>query len=135
MGPQGGDELNLPAAGRNYGWPLVSWGEHYSGEAIPDPPTRPDLAGSIHRWTPVISPSGMIFYSGEGFPSWRGNVLIGSLTQRALVRLAVDGQRVTGEERLEMGARIRDVEQGPDDVVYLLTDDDDGAVLRLTPAD
>ena len=134
MGPRGGDELNLPAAGRNYGWPVVSWGEHYTGEDIPDPPTRPDLAGSIYRWTPVISPSGMIFYSGESFPSWRGNALIGSLTRRALVRLAIDGQRVTDEEVLDMGARVRDVEQGLDGAVYLLTDEDDGSVLRLTPA-
>ncbi len=133
MGPQGGDELNLPEAGRNYGWPVVSWGEHYSGEDIPDPPTHPEFADAIHRWTPVISPSGMIFYDGDAFPGWRGNVLIGSLTQRALVRLAVDGARVVDEERLELGRRIRDVAQGPDGAVYLVTDHDDGSVLRLAP--
>lgn len=133
MGPRGGDELNLPEPGRNYGWPLVSWGEHYDGEDIPDPPARPDLADAIYRWTPVISPSGMIFYTGEAFPAWRGNVLIGSLTQRELVRLTVEGRQVTGEERLGMGARIREVEQGPDGAIYLLTDQDDGKILRLTP--
>lgn len=134
MGPRGGDELNIPEAGRNYGWPLVSWGEHYEGEDIPDPPTRPDLAQPIYYWTPVISPSGMIFYDGGAFPAWRGSVLIGSLTQRALVRLTVDGSEVTGEERLDIGQRIRNVRQGPDGAVYLLTDHDDGAILRLTPA-
>ncbi len=134
MGPRGGDELNLPEAGRNYGWPLVSWGNHYDGEDIPDPPTRPDLAPSIYQWTPVISPSGMVFYDGDAFPAWRGNVLIGSLTRGALMRLTVDGARVRGEEQLDMDARIRDVEQGPGGAVYLLTDEEDGAILRLTPA-
>lgn len=134
MGPQGGDELNLPEPGRNYGWPVVSWGEHYDGEDIPDPPTHPEFARSIHQWTPVISPSGMTFYTGQAFPDWQGSLLIGSLTRKALMRLTVDGQQVTGEEQLDMGARIRDVSQGPDGAVYLLTDHDDGAVLRLTPA-
>ncbi|MGZ9106322.1 MAG: PQQ-dependent sugar dehydrogenase, partial [Rhodoplanes sp.] len=133
FGPRGGDELNIPEAGRNYGWPLVSWGRHYSGEDIPDPPTRPDLAPSIYHWTPVISPSGMIFYTGEMFPEWRGNILIGGLSSEALVRLALEGQRVTGEERIDMGARIRDVHQGDDGAVYLLTDQSDGEILRLTP--
>lgn len=135
MGPRGGDELNRPAAGRNYGWPLVSWGEHYSGEDIPDPPTRPDLAQSVRHWTPVISPSGMIFYRGDLFPRWRGDLLIGGLTARGLVRLDLDGDRVTGEERIEIGRRIREVAEGPDGAVYLLTDEADGAILRLTPRD
>jgi glucose/arabinose dehydrogenase len=134
FGPRGGDELNIPEPGRNYGWPLVSYGEHYSGEDIPDPPTRPDLAQPIYHWTPVISPSGMIFYTGEMFPEWRGNILIGGLSSEALVRLALDGQRVTGEERIEMDARIRAVHQGDDGAVYLLTDQSDGEILRLTPA-
>ena len=133
MGPRGGDELNLPEPGRNYGWPLVSWGTHYDGTRIPNPPTRPDLADAIKQWTPVISPSGMLFYAGELFPAWRGNVLIGSLTQRALVRLAIDGPRVAGEEIIPLGARIRDVEQASDGAVYLLTDEQDGKVLRLRP--
>jgi glucose/arabinose dehydrogenase len=135
FGPRGGDELNIPEAGRNYGWPLVSWGRHYSLVDIPDPPTRPDLAGSVHHWTPSISPSGMIFYTGELFPAWRGDLLIAALTEEALVRLTLDGERVAGEERIGMGDRIRDVEQGPDGAVYLLTDQPDGAILRLAPAD
>ncbi|HEV7264329.1 MAG TPA: PQQ-dependent sugar dehydrogenase [Falsiroseomonas sp.] len=133
MGPLGGDELNLPEPGRNYGWPVVSWGRHYSGEDIPDPPTRPEFADAIHRWTPVISPSGMIFYTGEMFPAWRGSALIGSLTRQALVRLETEGSRVTAEEVLPLPARIRDVEQGPDGAVYLLTDQQDGNVWRLSP--
>lgn len=134
FGPRGGDELNIPEPGRNYGWPLVSWGRHYFGKDIPDPPTRPDLAQSIYHWTPVISPSGMTFYTGEVFPAWRGNLLIGGLSSQALVRLVLDGQRVTGEERIPMGARIRDVRQRPDGAVYLLTDQSNGEILRLTPA-
>jgi aldose sugar dehydrogenase len=133
MGPKGGDELNLPEPGRNYGWPLVSWGTHYDGTPIVNPPTRPDLADAIKQWTPVISPSGMIFYTGDLFPAWRGNALIGSLTRQALVRLAVDRSRVLGEEIIPLGARIRDVAQGPDGAVYLLTDHQDGNLLRLRP--
>jgi aldose sugar dehydrogenase len=133
MGPEGGDELNLLQAGRNYGWPLVSWGQHYSGHDIPDPPTRPELEGSLHHWTPVISPSGMIFYGGDAFADWQGDLLIGSLTQRQLVRLSLKGQQVTDAERLEIGARVRDVREGPDGAIYLLTDEDDGAILKLTP--
>ena len=134
FGPRGGDELNIPEAGKNYGWPLVSWGRHYWGGGIPDPPSRPDLAQSIYHWTPVISPSGMTFYTGEMFPEWQGNLLIGGLTSQGVVRLTLDGERVTGEERIDMGARIRNVRQGPDGAVYLLVDARDGAILRLTPA-
>ena len=133
MGPRGGDELNLPERGRNYGWPIVSWGTHYNGEAIPHPPTHPEFADAIKQWTPVISPSGMIFYTGNIFPEWRGNLLIGSLTQQALVRLQAQGSQVVGEEIIPLGARIRDVEQGPDGAVYLLTDQQNGNVLRLRP--
>jgi glucose/arabinose dehydrogenase len=134
FGPRGGDELNIPEPGRNYGWPLVSWGRHYTFIDIPDPPTRPDLAPSIYHWDPAISPSGMAFYTGTLFPDWKGNLLIGGLSSRALVRLTLDGERVTGEERIPMDARIRNVRQGPDGAVYLLTDQDDGGILRLTPA-
>jgi glucose/arabinose dehydrogenase len=135
MGPRGGDELNLPQPGENYGWPIVSWGEHYDGRDIPDPPTEPRFADAIRHWTPVISPSGMAFYTGDRFPTWRGSVLIGGLSSQALVRLEIEGDEVTAEERLELGARIRDVEQAPDGTVYLLTDHEDGDVLRLVPRD
>lgn len=133
MGPLGGDELNLPKAGHNYGWPVVSWGQHYDGTNIPDPPTHPRFADAIKHWTPVISPSGMLFYTGDAFPEWRGSVLIGGLSAEAIVRVKIDGQNVTGEERIPLGARIRDVEQAPDGSVYVLTDEDDGNVWRLTP--
>lgn len=135
FGPRGGDELNVPEAGRNYGWPLVSWGRHYDGRDIPDPPTRPDLAPSVRHWVPAISPSGMAFYTGTLFPGWRGNLLIGTLTAEGLVRLRLDGDTVAGEERIDIGTRVRDVQQGPDGAVYLLTDLDDGQILRLAPAD
>jgi aldose sugar dehydrogenase len=133
MGPKGGDELNLIRRGANYGWPVVSWGEHYSGEDIPDPPTQPRYAGAVKQWTPVISPSGMVFYTGDLFPEWRGNALIGGLTTGELVRVVLKNRKVAGEERIPLGARIRDVEQGPDGAVYVLTDQKDGHVWRLRP--
>jgi aldose sugar dehydrogenase len=134
MGPRGGDELTIAQAGRNYGWPLVSWGRHYDGRAIPSPSTRPDLAGSLRQWTPVIAPSGMTFYTGSLFPAWRGSLLIGGLVARGVVRLTLQGQQVTGEERIALGQRIRDVRQGPDGAVYVLTDEASGEILRLSPA-
>ncbi|HUF57601.1 MAG TPA: PQQ-dependent sugar dehydrogenase [Thermohalobaculum sp.] len=133
MGPRGGDELNVPEAGRNHGWPIVSWGDHYDGGQIPDPPTRPEFADAVTYWNPSISPSGVIHYTGDLFPEWKGDLLIGGLSSQALIRLEIDGQTVTGEERIEFGTRIREVAQGPDGAVYLLTDQPDGEVLRLTP--
>jgi glucose/arabinose dehydrogenase len=134
FGPMGGDEINIPEAGHNYGWPLVSWGQHYNGDNIPDPPTRPDLAQPIYYWNPVISPSGMAFYTGNAFPTWRGNLLIGGLSVQALVRLTLDGAKVTDEQRFAMDDRIRDVNQGPDGFLYLLTDNSDGRILRIAPS-
>ncbi len=134
-GPRGGDEINIVEAGRNYGWPLVSWGRHYDGRDIPDPPTRPDLARAIHQWTPSIAPSGMIFYTGELFPEWQGDLLVGGLVSRSLFRLNQDGRSAAEEERIGMESRVRDVAQGPEGAVYLLTDEGDGKILRLTPAD
>lgn len=131
MGPEGGDELNIAEAGRNFGWPEVSWGRHYDGRDIPDPPSRPEFADAIKWWTPVISPSGMVFYTGDEFPGWRGSVLIGGLTAKGIVRVKTDGDRVTGEERIGLGARVRDVEQGPGGAVYVLTDEKNGRVWRL----
>ncbi|MFW3615569.1 PQQ-dependent sugar dehydrogenase [Billgrantia antri] len=133
MGPLGGDELNRPEAGRNYGWPEVSWGKHYDGEEIPDPGDEGDYAGSVKQWTPVISPSGMIFYTGDALPEWQGSMLIGGLSEQGLVRLTLNGNEVANEERLPLGARIRDVEQGPDGRVYVLTDEADGKLIRLAP--
>jgi glucose/arabinose dehydrogenase len=133
-GPRGGDELNIIEAGKNYGWPLVSWGVHYNGQEIPKPPTRPDLAPPVRHWVPAISPAGMAFYTGSLFAGWRGSLLVGGLTGGGPTRLTLDGNRVTAEERISLGMRIRDVRQGPDGAVYLLSDSSDGAVLRLTPA-
>ncbi|MDZ4868713.1 MAG: PQQ-dependent sugar dehydrogenase [Alphaproteobacteria bacterium] len=133
FGPKGGDELNRPEAGKNYGWPLVSWGSHYDGRDIPDPPTRPDLADAVKYWNPVISPSGMIFYTGAKFPQWKDNLLIGGLSAKALIRLTIQGGKVTDEESIDMGERIRDVEQGPDGSIYLITDESDGKIWRLRP--
>jgi len=133
MGPLGGDELNRPEPGRNYGWPVVSWGRHYSGEDIPDPPTHPQFADAVHHWSPVISPSGMVFYTGGMYPAWRGSALIGGLSAQELVRVRIDGDSVVAEERIPLGARIRDVAQAPDGAVLVLTDQDDGNVWRLTP--
>jgi len=140
FGPKGGDELNIPAPGANHGWPVVSWGTHYDGKDIPNPPTRPEFTDAVRQWTPVISPSGITFYTAEAnpgwtaftIPAWKGNLLIGGLSSQAIIRLSLDGETVTSEERIPMGARIRDVEQGPDGSVYALTDDANGRVLRLT---
>ena len=133
FGPKGGDELNIPEPGKNYGWPVVSWGTHYDGEDIPNPPTQPEFTDAIYHWNPVISPSGMTFYTGDVFPDWQGNILIAGLSSTAIVRLTLDGDKVASEDRIAMGSRIRDVVQGPDGVVYALTDGGDGKLLRLTP--
>ena len=110
----------------------MSWGKHYDGRDIPDPPTHPEFADAIYHWNPVISPSGMTFYTADAIPAWKGNLLIGGLSSQAIVRLTLDGEKVAAEERIPMGARVRDVVQGPDGAVYALTDQDDGRILRLT---
>lgn len=133
FGPLGGDELNIIEPGVNYGWPTVSWGSNYDGSPIPDPPTRPDLEDAVRNWTPVISPSGMTFYTSSVFPEWTGSLMLGSLTKQGVVRLALEGDEVVSEETLSLGVRIRDVEQGPDGLVYVLVDQTDGAVWRLEP--
>lgn len=133
MGPEGGDELNQPEAGENYGWPEVSWGDHYDGREIPDPSGNPEFADAVMQWTPVISPSGMIFYTGSMFPEWQGTALIGGLTSHGLVRVNIQGQQAEEVERVDLGARIRDVEQAPDGSVYVLTDQDNGNIWRLSP--
>jgi len=135
MGPLGGDELNQPQAGKNYGWPVVSWGENYDGTDIPDPPTHPEFADAHIQWTPTISPSGMAYYSGEVFPEWKGSLLIGGLTSSGLVRVILDGKSATEAERIPLGARIRDVVQAPDGSIYVLTDQEDGNIWRISPLD
>lgn len=133
FGPMGGDELNRPEGGKNYGWPLVSWGNHYDGRPIPDPPTRPDLEDAVRHWSPAVSPSGMCFYTADAFPAWRNSALIGGLSGQVVVRLDIVDGRVVEEERLPMRARIREVAQGPDGLVYLLTDHPQGEVWRIRP--
>ena len=133
MGPMGGDELNLIERGRNYGWPLVSYGDNYDGKPIPRPATKPDLAEPVLYWNPVIAPSGFGFYRGALFSQWRGSALVGSLATQSLVRLSFDGASAREAERWDMGARIRFVASSPDGAVWLLEDGDDGRLLCLTP--
>jgi glucose/arabinose dehydrogenase len=132
MGPAGGDELNLVRRGANYGYPEVSNGDHYGGGRIPDHDTRPDLAAPAVWWTPVISPSSLMFYSGSEFPQWQGNAFIGGLSSESLVRIEIGAGGATAREadRFRMGERIRAVEQGPDGALWLL--EDSGRLVRLT---
>jgi aldose sugar dehydrogenase len=135
-GARGGDELNHPEAGKNYGWPVITYGVDYSGLRIGEGTAKEGLEQPVYFWDPVIAPSGMLFYTGDAFPGWKGSVLIGSL-QGALVRLQLEGGRVVREERYQedgLRERIRDVRQGPDGLVYVLTDDGNGRVLRVVPA-
>lgn len=137
MGTQGGDELNLIQKGRNYGWPLIAYGEEYSGRPIGDGLTaREGLEQPVYYWDPVIAPSGAQWYDGDAFPAWRGNLFVGGLRGRALVRLVIENDRVVGEERLlsDRGERIRDVRQGRDGALYLVTDASDGQLWRIRPA-
>lgn len=134
MGPKGGDELNLVLPKRNYGYPIVSNGDHYDGRDIPDHPTRPEFEAPKVSWSPVISPSSLIFYSGDLFPQWKGSAFIGGLSSKALVRVAFDGTSAREAERFDMGARIREVEQGPDGSIWLLEDGEGGRLLKLSPA-
>ncbi len=133
MGPKGGDELNIVLPARNYGYPIVSNGDHYDGRNIPDHPTRPEFEAPKVSWNPVISPAGLMIYSGTAFPAWRGNIFIGGLSSKALIRVAVTGDTAREAERYAMGTRIREVEQGPDGAVWLLEDGDSGRLLKLTP--
>ncbi len=134
MGPKGGDELNLVERGGNYGYPLVSEGDHYSGRDIPDHHTRPEFQPPEISWTPVISPSSLIFYSGSAFPDWRGDALISGLSAQGVVRVTFEGDKAREAQRIPMGARIRAVTQGPDGAIWLLQDGSNGKLLRLTPA-
>ncbi|MFI8719535.1 PQQ-dependent sugar dehydrogenase [Stenotrophomonas sp. NPDC077464] len=133
MGPAGGDELNLIERGANYGYPIVSNGNHYDGRDIPDHSTRKEFAAPKVTWTPVISPAGFIIYSGTLFPQWTGSGFIGGLSSTSLVRVAFDGDNAREAERFLMGERIREVEQGPDGAIWLLEDGSKGKLLKLTP--
>lgn len=133
-GPRGGDELNLPLAGKNYGWPTITYGEDYSGAPIGAGITSQDgMEQPVYFWDPVIAPSGMVVYSGNLFGEWRGDILIGGLVAQAVVHLKLEGDRVVSEERIGVGARVRDVTQGPDGAIYIVTDEGNGKLLRLTP--
>lgn len=137
-GPQGGDEINIIRAGANYGWPVITYGREYvTGFRIGEGTHKSGMAQPIHYWVPSIAPSGMAFYTGDKFPRWRGNLFVGALRDRLLVRLRLEGERVVSEERMLQGVlgRIRDVRSGPDGNLYLLTDSDDGVLARLEPAD
>lgn len=132
MGPAGGDELNLIQRGANYGWPLVSEGNHYDGTVIPRHSTRPDFNAPKAWWTPVIAPAGFIIYSGDMFPQFRGHGFIGGLASQALVRIEFEGVNAREARRYPMGRRIREVEQGPDGAIWLLEDGGDARLLKLT---
>ncbi len=134
MGPAGGDELNLVIKGENYGYPIVSNGDHYDGRPIPDHDTRPEFAAPTITWTPVIAPAGFVIYSGEEFPAWRGDGLIGGLKSRGIVRVEFDGENAREAERIDMNRRIREVEEGPDGAVWVLEDGEGGRLVKLTRA-
>ena len=137
-GPRGGDELNIAHAGRNYGWPLVSHGVNYDLTPVgTGEKSAPGIEDPIHHWTPSIGVSGMAFYTADAIPGWTGNLFVGGLARPGLYRLTLDGDRVTGEERLlaDLGKRIRDVRQGPDGALYLLTDAPNGEILRIIRAE
>ena len=135
-GARGGDEVNIPQKGKNYGWPVISYGVDYSGAKIGEGTKKTGLEQPVYYWDPSIAPSGMAFYTGDKFPAWRGSILVGALAGKLVSRLETNGNRVTGEERMlqNLGERIRDVRQGPDGFVYLLTDSRDGRILRMKPA-
>ncbi len=134
FGARGGDEVNVLRPGRNYGWPVVTRGVDYDGSRIGEGASRPDMEEPVHYWVPSVSPSGIAFYTGDAFPAWRGSLFLAALNPPGLVRLSTEGDRVTGEERLLQGrTRFRQVLQGPDGFLYLLTDESSGRVLQLRP--
>jgi glucose/arabinose dehydrogenase len=133
-GAMGGDELNHPEKGKNYGWPVITYGRDYSGASIGEGTQKEGMEQPVYYWDPVIAPSGMTFYTGDRYPGWKGSVIIGGMGSRALVRLTMENGRVTREERYLGGlARIRDVQQGPDGLLYVVTDEDNGQLLRVVP--
>lgn len=133
MGPRHGDELNRIEPGANYGWPVVSEGDHYSGQAIPDHETRPEFMPPALAWVPAISPAGLAIYSGDMFPAWRGHALLGGLSSKALIRVDLGAAQPREAERYRWGERVREVEVGPEGALWVL-EDNEGRLLRLTPA-
>ena len=132
LGPKHGDELNLIKPGQNYGWPIVSNGNNYSGSIIPDHVTRPEFSPPSAYWVPSIAPSGLVIYSGDYFDQWHGDAFIGGLVSRALIRVELTGENATEAERFEWKQRVREVEQGPDGKLWVLEDSSKGRLLRLT---
>jgi aldose sugar dehydrogenase len=134
-GAKGGDEINRPEAGKNYGWPVITYGVDYSGAKIGEGTEKAGMEQPLHYWDPSIAPSGLAFYQGGLFPEWQGDLLVGALAGQKLVRLDIQDGKVVGEEAMleDLGERIRDVRVGPDGAVYLLTDNEAGRVLKLTP--
>ena len=134
-GPQGGDELNIPRAGKNYGWPVIGYGIDYSGAKLHDSATKEGMEPPIHYWVPSIAPSGMAFYTSGQFPAWKNSLFVGALAGQHLARLTLHGDRVVAEEKLltDLGQRIRDVRQGPDGFIYVLTDERNGKLFRIAP--
>jgi glucose/arabinose dehydrogenase len=135
-GPRGGDEINLPQAGKNYGWPVITYGREYSGEKVGEGITAKEgMEQPVHYWVPSIAPSGMAFHDGRGHPGWKGQLFVGALAASQLVRLEVEpGGSILHEERYAIGKRVRDVREGPDGALYLATDEDAGEILRVVPA-
>lgn len=133
MGPRGGDEVNLIAAGANYGYPVVSNGDHYDGRDIPDHPTRPEYAAPALWWNPSISPAGLVWYGGDLYPGWKNSLLMGALSGEGLIRMEVDGDALHKSDRWDFGRRIREVEVREDGTVWLLGDGKGGALLKLVP--
>ena len=133
-GPRGGDELNLIEPGKNYGWPLVSYGVNYNGVPIPSPDTRPDLTKPVIYWVPVIAPGNLMFYHGAMFPQWDGSALASGMGSESLTRITFDGKGgATPAERWDVGHRIRDVEVAPDGALWMIEDSTPGGVFRVTP--
>lgn len=133
-GPQGGDEINLTQPGKNYGWPVITYGENYGGGKIGEGTQKDGMEQPLYKWVPSIAVAGFIFYTGDKFPAWQGDLLMTSLRAQTLVRLTLDGEKVVGEERLlsaEVGERLRHIVQGPDGFIYLLSDESDGKIYRL----
>ena len=135
-GPRGGDEINIVRAGGNYGWPVIGYGTDYDGAEIHQSTHHPGMEQPLKSWVPAIAPSGMTFYTGNLFPSWRGNLFLGGLAVQALVRLELNSEQIRTEEVFlqQLRERIRDVREGPDGALWLVTDNSRGRILRVTPA-